>query len=90
MAIPPQVTVEFFGMARRRAGRPALELRAATVADALAVTMHECPDIGPLLAGDALAPQFLASINAGPFLNDLSASLSDGDRVLVLSADAGG
>jgi sulfur carrier protein ThiS len=77
MAPAPSVIVEFYGMARRRAGRAELRLDAGTVAEAL--------------AGAGLDDEpILVSINAGPFLSSWDAPLRPGDRVLVMSPDAGG
>jgi molybdopterin converting factor small subunit len=78
MAPTPSVVVEFYGMARRHAGRAEMRLDATTVAEALAS------------AGLDGNLQVLVSINAGPFLSNLDADLKPGDRVLVMSPDAGG
>lgn len=73
------ITIEFYGMARRRAGRAELRVTATTVAEAL------------VSAGiDGTSPQYLFSVNAGPFLSDLHAALKPGDHVVVIPADAGG
>lgn len=90
MASVPQVTVEFFGMARHHAGRAELQVNAATLADALTAVAHTCPQLAPLIDGQRLSSQFLASVNAGPFLTNLDTRLTAGDRILLLSADAGG
>ena len=74
----PSITIELYGMARHRAGRAEVRLDAGTVVDALKG------------AGLEPSPQFLVSVNAGPFLADLNAALKPGDHVLVMSADAGG
>jgi hypothetical protein len=73
------ITIEFYGMARRQAGRSELHVVATTVAEALAS------------AGiDGTSPHYLVSVNAGPFLSDLHAGLKAGDHVVVMSTDAGG
>jgi hypothetical protein len=90
MAPAPPITIEFYGMARRRAGRADLSLHAATLAEALAGAAHDCSGLTGLLDDGKLSSHYLVSVNAGPFLTDLRAALGPGDRVLVISADAGG
>ncbi len=90
MAPTPPITVEFYGMARRRAGRADLRVQARTVADALSGAAHDLSGLSGLVDDGRLSPHYLVSVNAGPFLTSLNATLSPGDRVLVLSADAGG
>ena len=77
-------------MARRRAGRSDLRLRARNLAEALASAVNECSQLTGLLDGGRLSSQYLVSVNAGPFLASLDVALDSGDRVLLLSADAGG
>ncbi len=85
------VTVEFFGIPRRRAGRAELAVPAATLADALAAVERACPGLGPLRQADGrLVAHFLVSLNGGEFVTDLGRALGPGDRVVLLSADAGG
>ena len=86
----PRITVEFFGTARLRAGRSDLPIEAATVADALTATARECPALAGVVDNGKLSGHYLASVNAGPFLIDLHHPLAAGDRLLLLSADAGG
>ena len=87
----PEVVVEFFGMARARAGRPELALRAATARAALAEARAACPGLGELCRpGGGLAPYYLLSLDGERFLADLDEPLAPGARLLLLSADAGG
>jgi molybdopterin converting factor small subunit len=87
----PQVTVEFFGIPRARAGRAELSLCAATAEEALAAVAAACPALAGLRGGDGrLAPQYLLSVDGERFLTDLREPLRPGDRLLLLSADAGG
>src|SRR5437762_3091778 len=90
MAIGPPVTIEFYGMARRRAGRADMRVRATTVAEALAGVTRECSGLAGLLDAGRLSPHYLVSVNAGPFLTELNAELTAEDHILVLSADSGG
>ena len=86
-----RVTVEFYGVPRRRAGRAELAVDASTAADALAQATKVCPGLGDVLTpGSRLAPQYLLSVNGERFVADLSEPLPAGARLLLLSADAGG
>jgi molybdopterin converting factor small subunit len=85
------VVVEFYGVARLRAGRELLLVKAETVRDALQATVHACPELVGLLSSlGELHPQYLISVNGQRFLNELDRSLTDGDQVLLLGADSGG
>jgi molybdopterin converting factor small subunit len=86
-----EVTVEFFGIPRRRAGRAELAVRAATVTEALAAVERACPDLTGLVhVGGALSRHYLLSLGGKEFVSDLRQPLRTGDRLLLLSADAGG
>jgi hypothetical protein len=85
------VTLEFFGMPRQRAGRPELCVRAATAAEALAVAAHECPGLAGVVGDDGrLGRHYLLSLDGQRFVTDLRQPLGPGERLLLLSADAGG
>jgi molybdopterin converting factor small subunit len=85
------VIVEFFGVPRARAGRPELHVHAATVAEALAAVAESCPQLASLCQSDGrLSPHYLLSLDGQRFVTDLAQPLQPGDRVLLLSADAGG
>jgi molybdopterin converting factor small subunit len=87
----PAVTVEFYGVPRLRAGRPEIRVAAATAGEALAAVVETCPDLAGLRRPDGrLAPQYLLSLDGERFVTDLSQPLRPGDRLVVLSADAGG
>jgi molybdopterin converting factor small subunit len=85
------IVVEFFGVPRARAGRNELELPTGTVAEILTRIEAACPGLkGLRMADGCLAPHYLLSLDGRTFLTDPSQSLTPGDRVLLLSADAGG
>ncbi len=90
MSRTPRVTVEFYAMARRRAGTDSVLLTAQTVAEALHVVADSFPGLAELSRGPDSSSPYLVSVNAGPFLQDWDTALIDGDRLLILSADAGG
>jgi molybdopterin converting factor small subunit len=85
------VTVEFFGVPRARAGRPDLTVSAATVGEALATVASACPKLADVVRSDGrLAPHYLLSRDGERFVRGLDEPLRDGERLLLLSADAGG
>jgi hypothetical protein len=87
----PTVTVEFFGVPRLRAGRAALLVSAATAGEALAAVAAACPALAGVRGDDGrVAPQYLLSLDGERFVTDLGQPLRPGERLLLLSADAGG
>jgi molybdopterin converting factor small subunit len=85
------VMVEFFGVPRSRAGRTELAVPGGTIADVLAAIERDCPGLAGLRRSDgSLAPHYLLSINGERFVTDQGQQLGPGDRLLLLSADAGG
>jgi molybdopterin converting factor small subunit len=85
------VTVEFYGLPRARAGRKELTVKAGTAGEALDGVVRACPALADVrLPGGGLAPQYLLSLDGERFLTDLTQPLRPGDRLLLLSADAGG
>jgi molybdopterin converting factor small subunit len=85
------VTVEFYGIPRQRAGRAELAVAARTVADLLDAIERTCPGLTGLRRPDGrLSAHYLLSLEGREFLTDLSRELRPGERVLLLSADAGG
>ncbi|HEV2946757.1 MAG TPA: MoaD/ThiS family protein [Gemmataceae bacterium] len=91
MTGPENVTVEFLGIPRQRAGRAELAVAAETIADALLAVQRSCQGFTDLMRTDGqLAPQYALSLNGKRFLRDMDYLLAPGDRLLVISADAGG
>jgi molybdopterin converting factor small subunit len=86
-----QVTVEFYGVPRQRAGWAELVVAGETLAGVLAAVQRACPGLRDLVGADGrLAPSYRISINGERFVDDLGERLAAGERVLILSADAGG
>ncbi len=85
----PRVRVEFYGLARLRAGVANMQVEAATLGSSMALVSVKCPDLRPVLDG-RLAPEYLVSLDGVRFTTDLGRELADGECVLVLGADAGG
>jgi len=85
------IRVEFFDVARARAGVASVEVEAATLGDALRAAAVLCPALDPEIVSDgALAPHWRASLDGERFLDDPDTPLPEGASVLVLSALAGG
>jgi hypothetical protein len=91
MVVTGEVVVEFFGVPRLRAGRAELAVSPGSVTEVLAAVERECPGLAGLRQADGrLAPQYLLSLDGRVFLTDLKRKVRAGERVLLLSADAGG
>jgi hypothetical protein len=85
------VTVEFYGVPRQRAGCAELTVRARTVAELLEAVERACPGLAGLRRPDGrLAAHYLLSVEGRQFVSDVCLELRPGERVLLLSADAGG
>jgi molybdopterin converting factor small subunit len=82
--------VEFFGVPRQRAGISELEVRAATLGELLGTLAAQMPSLGEFIAANRLRSAFVASLNCDQFISDPGTPLVDDDRVIILSADAGG
>jgi hypothetical protein len=88
---PQAITVEFYGVPRARAGRTELTVSAGTAEEALAAVALACPGLAGLRRPDGqLAPQYLLSLDGERFVTDLAQPLRPGERLVLLSADAGG
>jgi molybdopterin converting factor small subunit len=82
--------VEFLGIPRQRAGLSELEVEAATLGQLLGTLAAKCPALRGLITADGLHPSIVANLNGDQFVSDLETPLSGNDRLLILSADAGG
>lgn len=85
----PHVRVEFYGLARLRAGVANLAVEAATVRAALGAASTACPGLRVLI-DSGVSPEFLVSLNGVRFGPELDEPLAGGESVLILGADAGG
>jgi len=85
------VTVEFFGIARQRAGAARVEIDAANIGEAFDRLTLEYPRwADACLADGRLKPLFLANLNSRTFVTNRNQRLRDGDHLLILAADVGG
>ena len=85
--------VELLGIPRQRAGVAELEIEAATLGqllDALAARYPSLADLFPAGRAARLGPFVAANLNGDRFVTDPRTRLAATDRVLILSADAGG
>jgi hypothetical protein len=89
--IEPPVTVEFFGMARHRAGRSELCAAGHTIGDLLESVIAQCPRLAGLVFDTGqLSRHYLISLDGERFVDDPAAPVPPGCRVLILGADPGG
>jgi sulfur-carrier protein len=85
------ITVELFSIPRQRAGVPLVRIEAARLGEALAALAARFPELArDCFDGGALRPGIIANINGRRFVRDPATPLADGDRLLLMSADAGG
>ena len=82
--------VEFLGIPRERAGVPEVEIDAETLGQALTVLASRFPALRELIPAGGLHASVAANLNGDQFVRDLNTSLAADDRLLLLSADAGG
>ena len=82
--------VEFFGIPRERAGVSEVDIDAATVGELLETLADRFPAFRQLITCDGLHSSIAINLNGDRFVNDPDVPLAKSDRVLLLSADAGG
>ncbi|MBT6156832.1 MAG: MoaD/ThiS family protein [Planctomycetaceae bacterium] len=85
------IRVEFYGIARQRAGVEFLELEGNTLGEVFDRLQTQLPEFSAAcLKEGELLPGFLANVNGQTFSSKRDTPLNEGDDVLILSADAGG
>jgi len=82
--------VEFLAVPRRLAGTSEVEVQAETLGQLLTTLAAQFPSLGKFITVDRLDTVFVASLNGDQFVSDPATVLGKNDRVLILSADAGG
>ena len=91
---PISVSVELFGVARlvAKTKEVALSLPTdATLADVFLALAVSLPDLrGRVLSPDGLTAGYTCNINGLDFVRSPSARIRSGDKIFILSADAGG
>lgn len=85
------LSFELYGIARRRAGRPSIDVTADTLYDALIELERASPPLsGEIVRAGRLAPHWVISLDGTRFLEDATFRLEDGMRLMLLSSLAGG
>ena len=85
------LSIELYGIARRRAGRPSIDVVASTLGEALAALERASPPLsGEIVSDGRLAPHWVISLDGTRFLDDATFALEDGMRLMLLSSLAGG
>ena len=82
--------VELLGIPRERAGVAHVQLEAHSLGQLLDALALRFPRLGELIVGGRLHPSVVANLNGDEFVSDRHQKLTDGDHVLILSADVGG
>lgn len=83
--------MEFFGVARSRAGVASVTLDADCLQEVLVQLQDQLPSLAELCIDNGeLSPGWLLNINGTAFTRDLNLPLTDGDSALLMPADAGG
>lgn len=82
--------VEFLGVSRDRAGVDTIDVDADSLGRLLETLASRMPALAELIVADRLHPSLAANLNGDRFISDPKTPLGDGDRVLILSSDAGG
>ena len=82
--------VEFYGVPRQRARIFELEIQADTLGELLGALARRIPSLSEFMDSRQLHPSFAANLNGNRFVSDPRTPLRADDRVLILSADAGG
>jgi molybdenum cofactor guanylyltransferase len=96
VSVSNSVTVELFGVARLLAKTPSVSLSLppdATLSDVLAALAERLPVLAGRVinsSGGGLVSGYTCNINGLEFVRSASATVNPGDRIFVLSADAGG
>lgn len=89
------IRVEFYGIARLRAGAPSCELDDAAECACLGELLQRLERLFPTLARECLhngrlCAGYLANLDGRTFVTDPATPLVPGQAVLILSSDAGG
>lgn len=89
------IHVEFYGLARQRAGTAELSVHldpdVASLRDVLAAVCERLPVLGQELLKDGrLHPALAANLDGQRFISDPVTPIRDGQSLLIFSADAGG
>jgi molybdopterin converting factor small subunit len=85
------ITIELFGVPRLRAERAAVSVEAGSLGEAFRALGVACPALDPTVVQEGrLLPHYLVAVNGLHLTADPATPLSEGDVVVLLSAEAGG
>jgi len=85
------IVVEFYGIARERAGTAQATIEAATVQEAVQVLAEKFPRFAAECTENGqLSRHYIANINGERFVSDPATHLGAHDSLLIMSIDAGG
>ena len=88
------IEVEFFGIARQRAKRPSVTISiggSLRLTDVLRRLSEQFPELESDCIHDGVLSKICtANLNGDQFLSDTNSPIQPGDRLLIMSADAGG
>lgn len=89
------IRVEFFGIARQRAGVGEVTLESGGGSIAFAEALRQVAAKLPVLGGELIVAGRLheslaANLEGNRFISDPATNICDGQSLLILSADAGG
>jgi molybdopterin converting factor small subunit len=86
----PTITIELFGPLRLRAARSHVTVNAGTLGAALEALACACPALSCVVDGGKLTPAYLVALNGKHFTDDEDRALTEGDVLVLVSAQAGG
>ncbi len=88
------IRVEFFGLARQRAGVGEMQIEPAATSmrlrDVLVEVARRLPNFAAYVCAGRLDPVLAANLDGHRFVSEPDALIEDGQSLLLLSADAGG
>lgn len=85
------VRVEFYGIARQRAGIDSIDIEANTLGEAIDRIRAHLPQLAETCFEDrGLRAGFLANVDGRKFTTNAEEPLASGQSLLILPADAGG
>jgi molybdopterin converting factor small subunit len=82
--------VEFLGIPRERAGVSEIEVDAATLGQVLETLADRFPALRELISAGGMHSAVAANLNGDAFVSDPMLPIAAGDRLILLSSDAGG
>ena len=85
------VTIELFGIPRQRAGVAETTAHGSSLGEVLSDLESRFPGLASACIEEGrLRPGFVANVGGNRFIADPATKITEGDSLLILSADAGG